>query len=95
MIKKRVQLETGLKARLMNSTLYGTWMAKPLECGREAAALNNQNKEGGSFAAALQGALRAHCVTGSSFLPGAPGGGFDAESALQGTCLEFHFQLYP
>jgi hypothetical protein len=35
------------------------WMAKPLECGREAAAFNNPNKEGGSFATALQGALRA------------------------------------
>ena len=26
-----------------------------LECGREAAALNKSNNEGGSFAAALQG----------------------------------------
>jgi hypothetical protein len=52
-----------------------------LECGREAAAFNKPNKEGGSFAAALQGALRAHRITSSSLTVGNSAGGLDAEKA--------------
>lgn len=36
----------------MPCTYYLT--AKPLECGREAAALNKPNNESGSFAAAIK-----------------------------------------
>jgi hypothetical protein len=42
------------------SGIIGSRPKDALECGCEAAALNKPNKEGGSFAAALQGLRRRY-----------------------------------